>query len=275
MRHRSPLLRRLSTVSGEHSSKMTMLKVRRSWLYTVWFSWYSRRQFRRYFNSVGVFMQPGVQGMDPGTPVIFFANHAYWWDGFWSPLCTEEFFNQYLHIIIEYQQLSKHRFFTRIGAFSLDRSRPRTLPETIRYAAELLTAPADRQNALWIFPQGRIEHVDIRPLHFYKGTASIIAKVLDKAPRVHLVSVVSRIDYLEEQKPELFLSFKEPMTLAPADFPGTEELTLQMQRLTESHLDELGEKIRNRSFEGLRVVLQGKASINRRVETLRRMLHLD
>ncbi|MEI8032168.1 MAG: lysophospholipid acyltransferase family protein [Chlorobiaceae bacterium] len=252
-----------------------MLKVRRSKVYTRWFSWYSRRQFRRHFNSVRVFMQSGVQGMERGTPVVFFANHAYWWDGFWAPLCTEEFFDQYLHIIIEYQQLRKHRFFTRIGAFSLDRSRPRTLPETVRYAAELLTTPSDRQNALWIFPQGRIEHVDKRPLRFYKGTASIIAKVLEKAPRVHLVSVVSRIDYLEEQKPELFLSFKEPITLSLSDFPGAEELTLMMQRVTETHLDELSARIMSQELDLARIIIRGTASVNRKAEALRRFLGLE
>ena len=252
-----------------------MLKVRRSRLYTVWFGWYSRRQFRRYFNSVSVFMQSGVQEMDPRTPVVFYANHACWWDGFWSQLCTEEFFHQNLHIIIEFQQLQKHRFFTRIGAFSLDRSNPRSAIATIKYAAELLTAESDRQNALWIFPQGKIEPVDKRPLFFFKGTASIVARVLEKHPRIYLVSVVSRIEYLDEQKPELFLSFREPLLVTPTEFLGPDALTAYMQRMTERHLDELKEKIINRTFDDVRVISRGTPSINRRIEAIRAFLHLD
>jgi chlorobactene lauroyltransferase len=252
-----------------------MLKVRRSRLYTLWFGWYSRRQFRRYFNSVRVFMQSGVQAMDCRTPVIFYANHAYWWDGFWSQLCTEEFFHQNLHIIIEFQQLQKHRFFTRIGAFSLDRSHPRSALNTIHYAAELLTAESERQNALWIFPQGKIEPVDKRPLFFFKGTASIVSHVFETIPRIYLVSVVSRIEYVEEQKPELFLSLREPLLVTPTEFSGPDALTAYMQRMTETHLDELREKIINRTFEDARIVVSGIPSINKRIEALRRFLHLD
>ncbi len=252
-----------------------MLKVRRSQLYTLWFGWYSRRQFRRYFNSVRVFMQSGVQDMDLHTPVVFYANHAYWWDGFWSQLCTEEFFHQNLHIIIEFQQLQKHRFFTRIGAFSIDRAHPRSAITTIRYAAELLTAESERQNALWIFPQGKIEPVDKRPLFFYKGTASIVSRVLEKQPQIYLVSVVSRIEYLDEQKPELFLSLREPLLVTPTEFLGPDALTAYMQRMTETHLDELKEKIINRTFDGERLMVRGTPSINRRVESIRQFLHLD
>ncbi|NMW20663.1 MAG: glycerol acyltransferase [Chlorobiaceae bacterium] len=246
-----------------------MLKVRRSRLYTLWFSWYSRRQFRRYFNSVGVFMQAGVREMNPRIPVIFYANHAYWWDGFWSQLCTEEFFFQELYIIIEYQQLKKHRFFTRIGAFSLDQSHPRSAVNTLRYAADMLTADNDRQNALWIFPQGKIEQVDKRPLLFFKGTASIVSRVFEAAPLIYLVSVVSRIEYLDEQKPELFLSFREPRLLSSAEYSDAGDLTAYMQGVTESHLDELSGKIRNRMLDDAQIVVRGTASINKRIEAFR------
>ncbi len=40
------------------SDSSVALKVNRSRLYTLWFGWYSRRQFRRFFNSVRVFMNP-------------------------------------------------------------------------------------------------------------------------------------------------------------------------------------------------------------------------
>jgi chlorobactene lauroyltransferase len=212
--------------------------------------------------------------MDLRTPVIFYANHAYWWDGFWSQLCTEEFFRQRLHIIIEFQQLRKHRFFTRIGAFSLDQSRPRSLPATLNYAAELLADHNERQNALWIFPQGKIEHVDKRPLVFYKGTASIVSRLLEKVPHVYLVSVVSRIEYLEEQKPELFLSFREPLLVSKGNFHGANNLTAYMREMTENHLDELGEKIQNRRLGDVMTIVRGRASVNRKSEAFGRFVRM-
>ena len=220
-------------------------------------------------------MQAGVREMNPRIPVIFYANHAYWWDGFWSPICTEEYFHQNLHIIIEYQQLKNHQFFTRIGAFSLDRSRPRSVLDTLRYSAELLTAESDRQNALWIFPQGKIEPVDKRPLLFFKGTASIVSRVLEKTPSIYLVSVVSRIEYLGEQKPELCLSFSEPRLLSRDEISGADDLTSYMQVVTELHLDELGGKVRNGMLDEALTLVKGKDSINRRVEAFRRFFGLE
>lgn len=248
-----------------------MLKVRRSRLYTLWFGWYSRRQFRRYFNTLRVFMDPGVPEMNPGIPVVFYGNHAYWWDGFWSQLCTEEFFRQNLHIIIEYPQLNRHRFFTRLGAFSIDRTNARSALRSLDYAADLLMAPSERQNALWLFPQGRIEHVDRRPLFFFKGTEGIVSRVLQRKSGVYLVSVVSRIEYLEEQKPELLLSFSPPLLVTAADCPPSGELTSMMRQRTEDHLDGLKTLVMNRTLDEGRVVIHGGESVNRKVERYRKL----
>jgi chlorobactene lauroyltransferase len=214
-------------------------------------------------------MPPELPGMETSIPVIFYGNHAYWWDGFWSQLCTELYFRQNLYIIIEYAQLVKHQFFTRLGAFSIDRSNARSAIGTLDYAAECLTTSSARQNALWIFPQGRIEHVDKRPLVFFRGTAGIAQRVLKKRESIYLVSVVSRIEYLEEQKPELFLSFGSPQLLKKSDWNGLDALTAFMQTATESHLDKVKQAIIERRLDGFDVVIRGSESINRRVEAFR------
>jgi chlorobactene lauroyltransferase len=216
-------------------------------------------------------MDPGVPEMNPGIPVVFYGNHAYWWDGFWSQLCTEEFFRQNLHIIIEYPQLNRHRFFTRLGAFSIDRTNARSALRSLDYAADLLVAPSERQNALWLFPQGRIEHVDRRPLFFFKGTEGIVSRVLQRKSGVYLVSVVSRIEYLEEQKPELLLSFSPPLLVTAADCPPSGELTSMMRQRTEDHLDGLKTLVMNRTLDEGRVVIHGGESVNRKVERYRKL----
>lgn len=210
--------------------------------------------------------------MDTCVPVIFYGNHAYWWDGFWSQLCTERYFSQNLFIIIEQPQLEKHRFFTRLGAFSIDRNNPRSAVRTLDYAASCLLSPSERQNALWIFPQGKIEHVDKRPLLFFRGTAGIADRVLKKAGSLYLVSVVSRIEYLEDQKPELLLSFRPPELVIPSEWKGMEALTSSMQSATETHLDDVKRQVTERTLDGFEVAVHGSESVNNRVERLRRML---
>ncbi len=246
-----------------------MLKVRRSRAYTRWFGWYSRRQFRRHFHSLRVHMPAGLPEMELQTPVIFYCNHAYWWDGFWSQLCTELYFRQNLFIIIEQPQLEKHRFFTRVGAFSIDRTNARSALRTLDYAASCLLEPSNRQNALWIFPQGLIEHVDKRPLVFFRGTAGIADRVLKSSGKLYLVSVVSRIEYLEDQKPELFLSFRPAQLMTGESWKGLDDLTGFMQGSAESHLDEVKLLVQERQLDGFETVVKGADSINRRVEKLR------
>lgn len=251
-----------------------MLTVRRSRAYTRWFSWYSRRQFKRHFHAVRVSVPAETLDMQLDYPVIFYCNHAYWWDGFWSQLCTESFFRQNLYIIIEYPQLSRHRFFTRLGAFSIDRSRPRSTVRTLDYAAERLTEKSHNQNALWVFPQGMIEHVDKLPIRFFNGTSSIVSRVLQKTAGIYLVSVVSRIEYLDDQRPDLFLSFKVPELVEKTGYPGQKTLTRHMQDTTIDHLAILKEKIMARDMEDFQLLVKGAESINTKVERLKKLAGL-
>ncbi len=251
-----------------------MLTVRRSGAYTRWFSWYSRRQFKKHFHAVRVSVPAETLGMQLEYPVIFYCNHAYWWDGFWSQLCTEAFFRQNLYIIIEDRQLSRHRFFTRLGAFSIDRSNSRSALRTLEYAAERLMEKSPKQNALWVFPQGKIEHVDKEPISFFNGTSSIVSRVLQEMPGIYLVSVVSRIEYLEDQRPELFLSFTVPELIGEAGYSSKKALTSHMEGTTVDHLAGLKERLMKREMDDFEILVKGRESINTKVERLKRLFGL-
>lgn len=249
-----------------------MLKVRRSKIYTLWFRYYSRAQFRKFFSSVRSFGSDLFEEMDRAIPIIFYINHAYWWDGFWSQLCTEAYFNQNLYIIIEYKQLVRYQFFTRLGAFSIVRENPREAIKTINYAVECLSTTSEKQNALWIFPQGEIRHIDERPLGFFGGTAKIVEGLLKQNTPVYLSSMVTRVDYLDEQKPDMFLSFKAPELVTPENFTSVKELTRQMEKITENHLEELTLKIMRREFNEAKTLVEGELSVNRKLDQFKELL---
>ena len=251
-----------------------MLRVRRSKLYTFWFRHYSRAQFRKFFSSVRTFGSENFDDMDISIPIIFYINHAYWWDGFWSQLCTEAYFHQNLFIIIEYKQLVRYQFFTRLGAFSIVRENPREAIKTINYAVELLSTPSEKQNALWIFPQGEIKHIDARPLGFFGGSAKIVEGLLKKNTPVYICSMVTRADYLDEQKPDMFLSFQTPELIAPENFISIKELTSDMERKTEAHLDELTQNVMTRNFQGAKTLVDGELSVNRKMDRFKSLLGL-
>jgi chlorobactene lauroyltransferase len=213
--------------------------------------------------------------MELAFPVVFYFNHSYWWDGFWSQLLTEAYFNQNLYIMIEHRQLVRYQFFRRLGAFSIVRENPREALASIRYAAEKLSEPSAKQNALWIFPQGVIEHIDHRPIQFFNGTAKIIEQVLERAPKLYLCSAVTRIDYMGEQKPELFISFHAPKLLTQKTMPAAKLLTAEMEQETDAHLNELKSKILTRKLDGFETLIEGAPSINRQVDNLKSLFRLS
>jgi chlorobactene lauroyltransferase len=129
---------------------------------------------------VRVFGSKNLSDVNRQIPMILYANHSYWWDGFWSQLCNEAFLNQNLFIIIEYKQLIRYQFFRKLGAFSIVRENPKEAIQTINYAVECLLSPSQIPNGLWIFPQGAIEPIEKRPLNFFNGTAKIVEKILQK-----------------------------------------------------------------------------------------------
>jgi chlorobactene lauroyltransferase len=255
-----------------------MLKVRRSALYEFWFRYYARRQFQNHFHRVRTFGTSTLADMNLDmnldTPVIFYMNHAYWWDGFWSQLLTETYFTQNLYIIIEYKQLVRYQFFTRLGAFSIVRENPRDAIETITYAAEKLCDPSPKQNALWIFPQGTIEPVDKRPLSFFNGTSKIIEKVLEKKSSLYLCSAVTRIEYFGDQKPELLISFEPYRLVTRETFSNAKTLTLEMQTATEVHLDNLKQRVLTKDFTSSEILVEGRRSINERWDSFRKKIGL-
>jgi chlorobactene lauroyltransferase len=238
-----------------------VLKVNRNPLYEFWFSWYSARLFRRHFDKVRLFGLTAVMQTDKAVPIIFYCNHAAWWDGFWTHLITEKFFHQQLFLMMEDKQLRRYSFFTKLGAFSVNRTNPREGLESIAYAAQMLSQKSEKQNALWIFPQGVIEANDKRPIVFFNGTSHIVKKTLAQTGRVYIASCCTRYEFTNEQKPDLFISFNPPELVT--QIPSTDALTSAMQTATEQHLDVLRSRVIARDFTGAVPLIEGRPSVNR------------
>jgi len=96
--------------------------------------------------------------------------------------------------------------------------------------------------------------------------------VLARSPAIYLVSVVSRIEYLQDQRPELFLSFQPPVKIMPDTCPGKDSLRVFMEKTAASHLDELKEMVVSRQLGNAETLITGAPSINRRVENIGRIM---
>jgi 1-acyl-sn-glycerol-3-phosphate acyltransferase len=210
-------------------------------LVQAWFNWYCRFSLRKFFHRVHLY---GEVPFDPSVSTLYVVNHS----SFWDPIAVNFLIHsdrpQRAYCITDLAQVQKHPFFRQVGAFSVDRSSPRDGYRAIQHAANLLNASPC---AVVIFPQGKIEPADIRPLKFERGIERIIAK----SPGINIVLVSLAYQFWLDQRAELLMDFS-----AIAD-PSVESLQLRMGDRLEM-LRQAGRAFR----PGDRILLTGRRSIS-------------
>jgi 1-acyl-sn-glycerol-3-phosphate acyltransferase len=139
--------------------------------------------------------------------------------------------------MMDEKQLSQFRFFSRAGAFSIDKSRPSGVVESLQYAAERLRM----REAVWIFPQGDIFHLEKRPLQFFSG----VGYLLHQCPDAVVVPVTLYYSFAYKQKPEASLWFGAPVAESWGQLERreiTETLRLLLEQQLDAHRDLYMEK---------------------------------
>ena len=96
------------------------------------------RSFRKYFDRV-YFRIRGeyTDGQHNRLPMILFANHSSWWDGYVAAL-VERLLGVDGYLMVEEKQLRRYFFFAWAGCFSVDRQNSRSALQSLKYAATLL-----------------------------------------------------------------------------------------------------------------------------------------
>lgn len=139
--------------------------------------------------------------VDENRPVLLVPNHFSWWDGFFAWYLNQRVINKQFHIMMLESELRKHMFFSRVGAFSINRS-SRSIVESIEYCRRVLSAP---QNLLVMYPQGELQSQHHNRVEFRKG----VEKILSKTPNVQVVFAVCLTDYYAKQRPSLTIALKD------------------------------------------------------------------
>ncbi len=192
-------------------------------------------------------------------PMIVCANHSNWWDGYVAAV-VERQLGIDTYLMMEEPQLRRYFFFRWMGCFSVDRHNTRSALQSLQYAACLFKSRSERM--IWLFPQGEIFPNDRRPLVFYTG-AAYLSRL--SAP-AYLYPVATRIDYLGEQRPALFISMGEPILITAEESQTANFLKQCTQRLEErvtAELDMLREDIIASKLEKFTLIMHGRASTNR------------
>jgi 1-acyl-sn-glycerol-3-phosphate acyltransferase len=177
-----------------------VIRARKNPLFGAWFSRHAEGRIKATFGRVWVHGLDAAREASRQGPLLLVSNHCSWWDPLVAIHVTERLLAGEGYAMMDAKNLERLPFFSLIGAFGVDLSKPSDGASAIRYAAGLLDKPG---RLLWVFPQGRERPSSVRPLDFRPGSGEIarVAKVPGTIP------VGIRYEFGGEERPELWLSF--------------------------------------------------------------------
>lgn len=213
-----------------------------------------RGGLRRHFGSVRVLADGPLP--DPAGPVIAYANHCSWWDGYVAYVVNRSVLGDRFraYVMVDEAQLARFPFFRWAGAFSVNRGSPRAAAASVSYAAELLRAAPGR--LLWIFPQGRLLPQDHRPLRIERGAAAIARR----SGGATLWPVALRYEFGARQRPDALVRLGVPHRVDALDDPAA-VCAAMVGRLTDL-VDRLAADAAAGDLADYRAVLRGRAGID-------------
>ncbi len=177
-----------------------MIVARRWPWFAAWLARHSQARLRKRFDSIHIRGLDRLADVSKTQPVLFVANHVCWWDGLVILYLSVHLLKQDAYAMMLAKNLAERFFFARAGGFGVDTDRAGDGAAGIRHAASLLDRPG---RAVWIFPQGREQPQDKRPLGFARG-AGVVHRLAPEA-RVVPVGIVYRFG--GHERPELWVSF--------------------------------------------------------------------
>ncbi len=221
------------------------------------FSRYILHLLKRNFYKAHLF--DGVPNPVMGLPLIIAPNHSSWWDGFFVYLLNKKIFERKLYLMMLEEQLQKYRFFAKIGAYSINPHFPKSILESLQYSVSTLKGDKNEDLILCIFPQGELEPLGKRPLNYKRGLEWILQKYQKD---VNLISLATQIEFLNEQRPEVFFLMSDNFVVNYQSFEGMEWL----ESLQTALLNDLASKIANREVS--QTLLEGSRSVSEVFDSL-------
>lgn len=191
-------------------------------LVILFFKWYVRYLFGKRFRNV--WLQRDYNPESRST--LYFLNHHSWWDGI-TPLLLNEFvLNQKARAIMEDVQIRKFRFFTKIGAMSINRTNIRSAMITLKAASDWLKK---ENTSLFLYPEGKITNPH-DPIRFESG----LMRIKKWSPNCDIVPIAMYISHQRDNKPELFIQIGPPCRMETLQDHETALQQLLVQTRTDS-----------------------------------------
>ncbi len=164
------------------------------WLFDLYLNRILRNDFSDFF------LLGDIPALNTGRGLIITPNHFSWWDGFFIYFLMKKYSSRKIYIMMLEEQLKKYSFFKKLGAFSINQRNPKSIIETINYAASLISS----DSYLVTYLQGEIEPYEKRPLKVKEGLVKILEKV---KPDTDVLPVMFKIHHSVQRKPVVYSMF--------------------------------------------------------------------
>lgn len=211
--------------------------------------------FRRYFYAI--YLLNPVPDFQPQKPILLLPNHSSWWDGFFIYLLNKKLLHRKIYLMMLEEQLKQNRFFRFLGAYSIKSDTFKDTKQSLQYTINLLNKKKE-SSLVCFFPQGELQPWNTRPIHFKRGLEFILKKTKSG---INLCYLGIRIEFLEEQRPEVFIQFS-PIQEINHHFNYS---ISESEHEFNTFLDQLGKKITE--GEKGQLIFQGKKSVNEQLHT--------
>jgi 1-acyl-sn-glycerol-3-phosphate acyltransferase len=220
-----------------------MIPSRKSRLFNAWFAGHARSRIEGTFGRVYVRGVEQARAVAAERPVLFVPNHTAWWDPLVILHASLHRLEVDAYAMMDAKNLRRLPFFGLVGAFGVDLGAPADGLRAMKYAAKLLDRP---RRAVWIFAQGEERPITERPLRF-RGGACEVARIARKAA---VIPVGLRYEHAGDERPRLYLSFGDSVTLS-RDMPTAR---VELEAGVGAELDRIEQHIRGGEGTGLELV---------------------
>lgn len=177
---------------------------------------YLTRLFKRHFHTIQVLGD--LPEVPNHLPLLLLPNHSTWWDGFFIYLLNKRIFRRTAYLMMLEAQLSKYKFFAKIGAYSIEPKHRQGIVESLEYTVELLKRGTP---LISIFPQGELLPWHTRPLNYKRGVEWVLREY---GKPVAILPAAIRTEFLGEKRPEAFFLFGDIKVCDSDTFRGMEWL---------------------------------------------------
>ena len=219
------------------------------------FALYTRHYLRRHFHSFRL-LRNGLLPEPINGPVVIYLNHASWWD----PLVCLHLSRELLpartsYAPIDAAMLERYGFFKKLGFFPVEQNSARGARQFLQATHAIL---ASSRNAVWLTPQGRFMDVRERPLRLQGGLGALAAR----EPHATFVPLAIEYTFWTEPRPEILVSFGEPITPGSSLTLTAAEWTIALADALESTQDELAARSCRRNAAEWVTVSRGSSGVN-------------